>query len=273
MVALFLSFIQEPLLRSTPLYSIPGNHEIECDNTTNQVFEPYEAYFRNPNRLGPADRRPIPDDYRKTLWSCLTSSEFLGHYDFGNAFWSVDHGLAKLIGLNSYTSTVPGSPQYTWLDHELQHNVDRAVTPWLIITFHCPLHTSFRGHNGEVNSLLMLKSMEPLFVQYQVNLVVSGHDHAYLRTKPMRGSTAVDKDESGPIYLTLGAGGNREQHNKGYIHDIPEEWVAKRDISEYGFGHLHLPNATHAHLTWVRDGTTTEGIRDSVWLSNQYYHH
>ena len=114
--------------------------------------------------------------------------------------------------------------------------------------------------------------MEPLFVQYQVNFVVSGHDHAYLRTKPMRGNNKTSNDdENGPVYLTLGAGGNREQHAKGYIHDIPEDWVVKRDISEYGFGHLHLPNATHAHLTWVRDGTTTEGIRDSVWLPNPIY--
>jgi len=114
----------------------------------------------------------------------------------------------------------------------------------------------------------MFETMEPLFVEHQVNIVVSGHDHAYMRTHPMKGREINDK---GPIYLTLGAGGNREQHSKGYVHPEPEEWVVKRDIWEYGFGHLQVPNATHAHLTWVRDGTTTEGIRDSVWLQNQYF--
>jgi len=65
-------------------------------------------------------------------------------------------------------------------------------------------------------------------------------------------------------------GGNREQHSDGYQHDEPEPWVAKRDISDYGYGHLHLPNATHAKFVWVRDGTTDLGILDEVWLPNQY---
>lgn len=240
---------------------------MECDGNTHQVFEQYESYFRNPNRLAKSDRQPIPDDYRKNLWSCLTPSEFLGHYNYGNAFWSVQHGMVHMIGLNSYTSTLPESPQYQWLDYELQH-VDRSVTPWLLVFFHCPLHTTFLGHNHEINPRVMLETIEPLLVQYHVNIVVSGHDHAYLRTKPMNG---MKVDKSGPIYLTLGAGGNREQHNRGFIHTVPEEWVMKRDLSEYGFGQLNVPNATHAHFRWVRDGTTTEGIRDSVWLSNLYF--
>jgi acid phosphatase type 7 len=249
------------------LYSVPGNHEIECDASTSQVFGMYEAYFRNPNRIASADIQPIPDDYKKSLWSCLTSSEFLGHYNYGNAFWSVQHGLVHLIGLNSYTSVLPDSPQYSWLEHELEHKVDRTVTPWLLVVFHCPLHTTFLGHNGELNPLLMLKTIEPLLVKYQVNLVVSGHDHAYLRTHPMVG-TNVAVDGNGPVYWTLGAGGNREQHNKGYVHDIPEEWVAQRDLSDYGYGQFFAPNATHAQLIWVRDGTTTEGIDDNVWMKN-----
>ena len=78
-------------------------------------------------------------------------------------------------------------------------------------------------------------------------------------------------DGNGPIYLTLGAGGNREQHSKGYVHDTPEEWVVKRDHQEYGYGHLYLPNATHAQFNWVRDGTTEDGIRDSVWIENYIF--
>jgi hypothetical protein len=33
---------------------------------------------------------------------------------------------------------------------------------------------------------------------------------------------------------------------------------------------MFLANDTHAHFRWVRDGTTDEGIRDDVWLENQY---
>lgn len=200
---------------------------------------------------------------------CLKPSEFLGHYNYGNSFYAFTHGLTHTIVLNSYTDTMPDSVQYQWLDKELQ-SVDRTITPWLIVMYHCPLHTTFIGHNGEINGRIMLESMEPLFVQYQVNLIVSGHDHAFMRTHPMVGSQR-DPSKKGPVYLTLGAGGNREQHSKGYIHDIPEDWVAKRDDTEYGYGHLFVANRTHAHFNWVRDGTTQDGTRDSVWLENQLF--
>lgn len=114
--------------------------------------------------------------------------------------------------------------------------------------------------------------MEPLFVQYHVNLIISGHDHAYMRTHSMYGRDNVDRTDRSPIYLTLGAGGNREQHTKGYVHpNEKEEWVIKRDNSEYGYGHLLLSNATHGHFHWVRDSTTNEGIQDDVWFENQFY--
>ena len=116
----------------------------------------------------------------------------------------------------------------------------------------------------------MLENMEPLFVTYHVNLIISGHDHAYMRTYPMIGQK-LDLTNNGPYYITIGAGGNREHHTRGYIHDQPEVWVVKRDNEEYGYGHLFAANATHARFNWVRDGTTTEGIQDSVWLTNQLF--
>jgi hypothetical protein len=98
-----------------------------------------------------------------------------------------------------------------------------------------------------------------------------GHDHAYLRTHPVH-HDKKDPTSRSPMYWTLGAGGNREQHTKGYIHELPEEWVAKRDNDEYGFGHFFAKNATHAHLQWIRDGTSSsQVVRDSVWIENYYY--
>jgi len=261
--------VMEPLFRSTPLHVAAGNHEIECDSITREIFVPYENYFRNPNRIQEADKLPVSDDYRKTLWrgSCSAPSEFQSHYDYGNAFYSYDHGLVKIIVLSSYSNTTAGSVQYQWLEGELQ-SVDRKRTPWLLVSFHSPLYTTFLGHVNEAQSIAMKKAMEPLFVQYSVNLVVSGHDHAYMRTHPLAYGQV---DPSAPIYLTLGAGGNREQHSEGYRHENPEEWVAARTLNDYGYGHLYIPNATHAMFNWVRDGVSKDGIRDHVWISNTHF--
>ena len=261
--------LMEPLLRSTPLEVAAGNHEVECDNNTRDIFVPYENYFSNANRLGPAETLPVDDQYRKKLWneSCSTPSQFIGTYNYGNAFYTFVHGLVRVIVLSSYSHTERGSVQYKWLKETLQQ-VDRKVTPWLIVGFHCPLYTTFLGHNAEPQSQRMKEHMEPLFVEYGVNLIVSGHDHAYMRTHPLAFGN-VTKDA--PVYLILGAGGNREEHTRGYLHpDQAEPWVAKRDRFEYGYGHLKVPNATHAFFQWVRDGTTDEGIRDRVWFVNPH---
>lgn len=262
--------LMEPVLRSLPLHVAAGNHEIECDNVTSDIFVPYEHWFRNPNRIAPAEMLPVPEDYRKTLWheSCSTPSDFQGHYNYGNAFYAYEHGLAKIVVLSSYSDATVYSVQYTWLEKELQR-VDRHRTPWLLVAFHSPLYTTFLGHIDETEARKMKEAMEPLFVQYGVNLVVSGHDHAYMRTKPMF-QGHVDPTGRAPIYLTLGAGGNREHHSAGYRNATPESWVAKRALDDYGYGLLSLENDTHAHFHWMRDFTTHFGIHDDVWISNPH---
>ena len=287
--------IAEPLLREVPFVSVPGNHEIECDKTTHDVFVPYESFFRNPNRLGAAIEVPPSQDYIDTMWGhlCTTPSEFLGQYDYGNAYFSYKQGLVHTIFLNSYTSLLEGSKQRDWLMNTALPEVDRNLTPWLVVIFHTPLYTTFSGHYGEINPTLMKASgLRQVFQRYRVNLVVSGHDHAYLRTKAMDASGKVAKDiKAGPIFWTLGAGGNREGLSKYRNPNQAEDFVAKRDNDEFGFGLFFAPNKTHAHLQWMRDddnhyddsndnrntssasapGNSSLVVRDSVWIENYYF--
>jgi hypothetical protein len=287
--------LAEPLLREVPFVSVPGNHEIECDKTTHDVFVPYESFFRNPNRIGDAIEVPPSQDYIDTMWNhlCTAPSEFLGRYDYGNAYFSYKQGLVHTIFLNSYTSLLEGSKQRDWLMKTALPEVDRNLTPWLIVIFHTPLYTTFSGHYGEINPTLMKASgLRNVFERYKVNLVVSGHDHAYLRTKALDDSGEVAKESKAPIFWTLGAGGNREGHSKYRNPDQAEDFVAKRDNDEFGFGLFFAPNKTHAHLQWMRDddnhynddddgdyntssasapGNSSLVVRDNVWIENYYF--
>ena len=289
--------LAEPLLRSVPFASVPGNHEIECDKVTHDVFVPYESFFRNPNRIDNAIEFPPSQDYIDSMtYGCATNSNFLGRYDYGNAYYSYRHGLVHTIMLNSYTSLLDGSLQRTWLTEIALPNVDRSITPWLIIVFHTPLYTTFKSHINEINPTLMKDSgIRQLFQRYKVNLVISGHDHAYMRTKPLTPNGSVAESKAGPIFWTLGAGGNREGHSE-YINPIQQEdWVDKRDDDEFGFGLFFAQNYTHAHLQWMRDddnnnattdveneydnnnstggptSTSSVVVRDSLWIENYYY--
>jgi hypothetical protein len=261
--------LMEPLLTQTPLHVAVGNHEIECDKVTHMPFVQYEHYFRNPNRMEPVDIQPLTPAYIDTLesQSCSAPSVFHGDYSYGNSFYAFQHGLVMMVVLNSYTRSHADSVQYKWLEQEFQ-KVNRSITPWLVVSFHSPIYNTFKDHVNESEAIEMQLAMEPLFVQHNVNLVVSGHCHAYMRTKPLAFNHV---NESGPVYVIVGAGGNREGHASGYQHDTPEEWIAKRDDVEFGYGRLHFANATHVQWSWVRDGTTTEGVRDDVWIVNRYY--
>jgi hypothetical protein len=263
--------LMEPLLRTLPTHVAVGNHEIECDTATGHVFVPFEHCFYNPNRLREAHMHPITPEYQDSLWqkSCSTPSEFLGYYVYGNSFYAYRHGFVHIIVLNSYTYSGVGSEQYIWLQEELQTRFDRTITPWLMVVFHCPFYTTFDSHVDEVQSRTMKHAMEPLFIEYGVNFVLSGHDHAYLRTKSMKYGN-VDSTQQSPIYFIVGAGGNREGHPHGYIQEYPEVWVAKRTMVDWGYGQWWFPNATHAHFAWIPDGFEGDDVGDDVWFVNPH---
>jgi hypothetical protein len=110
-----------------------------------------------------------------------------------------------------------------------------------------------------------MEDMEPLFVQHQVNLVLSGHNHAYVRSFPMEGDQKVVDPQQGPIYLTIGTGG--DSHSKGPLrpHD---PWVAHRDNTEFGFGELLVVNVSHAYFERVLNNGNHANptARDAVWI-------
>jgi predicted phosphodiesterase len=69
--------------------------------------------------------------------------------------------------------------QIKWLEKELQ----ASGSDWKIPYFHHPLYTSStRGPVMELRTIL-----EPLFVKYGVDVVLTGHEHTYERTKPQQG--------------------------------------------------------------------------------------
>ena len=144
---------------------------------------------------------------------------------------------------------------------------------------HTPFYNTFANHGNERETVDMKASMEPLFQRYGVNIVLSGHVHAYMRSRPIyRGQ--VMEDGRAPIYMIVGEGGRG--HAKNYLNpDTPEPWVAVRDKSVYGFGLLNIMNATTAHWTWNMNAANRSSsdmgededalvFQDDVWFTNQF---
>lgn len=291
----------EPLASIVPWMTGPGNHEIELEEVTGRAFVAYEARFNMP-RVKPAqfkvsapsgvrwpqEKGCTADDIAAGIKCSLalrplkhvcckdgppqcTPSEWLGQYDYGNSFYSFDYASLHVIFLNSYTSSDPTSEQYRWLKSDLD-GVDRVLTPWVVVLTHCPWYNSNLAHQLESQTIAMKRNIEGMLNDARVALVVSGHVHAYERTRPLKAWAVTP---GAPVYLIIGAGGNREGHASTYYGDHLQMpyFSAKRDGTSFGHGRLRIVNETHAFWRWLPNNNATSENSDEAWITNPYTVH
>ena len=127
-----------------------------------------------------------------------------------STFYSLDWGPAHIAVLDSNADFSECSIQMKWLCVDLEAARERRM-PWLILVVHEPPYTTGAHHVANQNAARLIP---PLADFYDVDLVLSGHDHNYQRTHPLRGGAIVDawQDPSfvrpgGTIYVVSGGGG------------------------------------------------------------------
>jgi len=70
--------------------------------------------------------------------------------------------------------------QLDWIEKQLSAGGD----DWKISYFHHPIYSSARKHGSALD---LRQALEPLFIQYEVDVVFAGHEHVYERIKPQQG--------------------------------------------------------------------------------------
>ena len=88
--------------------------------------------------------------------------------------------------------------QAAWLDEALS----RTRATWKFVAFHHPIYAS---HPSRANPQLG-QAWGPVFDKHHVDLVLTGHDHAYLRSKPMKGGHTVADPADGTVYVVSVSG-------------------------------------------------------------------
>ncbi|BBH09355.1 Purple acid phosphatase 5, partial [Prunus dulcis] len=166
------------------------------------------------------------------------------------------------------------TPQNIWIEEELP-KVNRSETSWLIVLMHSPWYNSYTNHYMEGETMRVM--YEPLFVKYKVDVVFNGHVHAYERSHRIsnvaynivNGNCIPVKDQSAPVYLTIGDGGNSE----GLATNMTEPQPAYSSVREASFGHatFGIKNQTHAYFGWHRNQDGYPVTADSMWFLNRYY--
>ncbi|MBI5611234.1 MAG: metallophosphoesterase family protein [Deltaproteobacteria bacterium] len=154
-----------PILRRRPLMPVQGNHELQS--------ELYYSQFALPVEPG--------------LAAQLTEHA-----------WSLDLGNVHFVGLDSNTGEGIAR-QVPWLRGNLaKAQADPQIDYTICMMHHAPWSASAHGSHEGIQA-----TWGPLFDQYGVDLVFSGHDHNYERTIALQGGKAAPPGQ-GVVYVVAG---------------------------------------------------------------------
>jgi hypothetical protein len=158
------------VLETLPLMPAAGNHEY-----LDQGPRLYSSFFALPDN-GPAGIDP----------------GLVYAFEYGNAF------IAVLDSTLAVSNLRLARLQAEWLDAELA----RTRATWKLVMFHHPVYASHTTREYPA----LAEAWVPVFDRHRVDLVLQGHDHAYLRTYPMRGNRPAGSGGSGTIYVVSVSG-------------------------------------------------------------------
>ncbi|KAK4993090.1 hypothetical protein LTR66_006095 [Elasticomyces elasticus] len=265
-----------PVSSYKPYMVGPGNHEANCDNGGYKDKAHNISYDVSICMPGQTNFTGYRNHFR------MPSAESGGQ---GNFWYSFDHGLAHYIQLDTETDlghgfTSPDEPggsehensgpfgpymdaQTDWLAKDLAA-VNRTETPWIIVAGHRPWYISVANDTHDVCT--MCKDVfEPLFLAHSVDLVFSGHVHAYQRNAPMYDNQADPAELDNPKfpwYITNGAAGHYDGLD---ALDVPLKDYARFALdTTYGWSRVTFHNCTHLTQEFVASGNGT--VLDSATL-------
>lgn len=120
-----------------------------------------------------------------------TNERFYKPFNMNGAnYYTYKKGNVRFFALDS---NYMDAKQTAWLTSQLK---DAGTGGWKICYFHHPLYSSGRFHGPDLD---LRKTLEPLFVQYDVDVVLAGHEHLYERVLPQQGIYYFTEGASGEL--------------------------------------------------------------------------
>lgn len=181
---------QFPIIQRKWIAITKGNHEIAGVYENARIFEKTFEFPNAKNGLG------------------TSPSE---------SYYAFDYANARIIVLNHHSREHIDSTQLTWLENELQ--TAQAAGRWIFVTVHQPpigikLAEGWGNTKLADGSMYLLEAdVVPLFQQYGVDLVFSGHSHMYAAWEKAlyyKGKSAtppvIEESDTGVRYMIQGTG-------------------------------------------------------------------
>lgn len=157
-----------------------------------------------------------PEDPARDLRAHLPVLWTRGNHDFGaehgkifdipRPWSSFESGSLRVLSLSSFDDWKPGSEQYAWF----REQVERPWKGWTILLTHAPPFSVM----GPQPNHAWIEHILPLALKGGTALIVCGHEHNYVRTRPI----ALKPDQRGVVQIITGGGGAPPY---GFIKDLP----------------------------------------------------
>ena len=208
--------ILRPLARVVPVVPVAGNHDYDGYYDTLRA-EHYLALFR------PAHQRPW------FAWSCGPVR-----------FMAIDVNTEFPLGISA------GSEQARWIEREASGHAWRDAGWRVLVVHQPPWSRSWEGYDGDA---AVRHWVERLAASPGLDVVISGHSHAYERLARKAGGRSIQ------VVITGGAGGALEDAAAARLDGDGGDRVVVRH-------HYLRARATADALTWeavADDGAVLDG--------------
>ena len=163
--------------------------------------------------------------------------EYLAYYDIENVFYSFDFENVHFVTISVEQSYSKGSEQYNFLKSDLANTDLDENIDWIIFWLHKPIYYS-NSQNGHTDLIVLHKLLD----QYDVDLVLQAHFHAYERSKPITSDGIIMDhskcsyiDPKGQIFVTVGTGGHSHANIKNKF-----DWSVIQNNNDFGFLNLKI---------------------------------
>ena len=163
--------------------------------------------------------------------------EYLAYYDIENVFYSFDFENVHFVTISAEQSYSKGSEQYNFLKSDLANTDLDENIDWIVFWLHKPLYFS-NSPNGNTDLIVLHKLLD----QYDVDLVLQAHFHAYERSKPITSDGIIMDhskcsyiDPKGQIFVTVGTGGHSHANIKNKF-----DWSVIQNNNDFGFLNLKI---------------------------------
>ncbi len=146
----------------------------------------------------------------------------------GGGYFSYDYGPLHVTNLstndNFYNNGYLGENQLSWIERDFAQARENPEIKWIVVVMHEGIHSLSAVKAGSNYHRAQFSSqLSPLFDEYDVELVMYGHDHYLEVTHPL----VCDENQTEVINLVSGISPATNQTQKVTLQsgEVIEEWV------------------------------------------------